>query len=317
MKRLHRCLPLTLLLASSAAHASFFFFSIPIPGGKAKPGELCVSASTKVGDVKTNANGNTLTIRKLSGTSSECKQDGLPILAVGEYGASTTFSSKAGIGLPDDYKPESLTEFQKYSGVLLVARKKSTNATLRVTAIKSEIVSDVDTYAANLEKYYSTQMDDAKPSAIETIVVNDLPARRCSIDGKVRNVYGTRVTYLITILQGSDEIVLVEAWAPSARYAEVQPELQHAAYTVVGVHPPAPVPPRVGAQAAATAGGAPGASAGQEGDHSGVTGDVESRVGPSSGIPEQRLKALNQLLKDGLINQQEYDAKRAEIIKSM
>jgi hypothetical protein len=328
MQEIRALLVLMLLLSPFDAQASFFFFLFPT-GGKASPGELCVAASTKVGDVKTNANGSSLTIKKLSGTSSRCQKDGLPMLALGEYAASTTFSPKAGVDLPNGYEPEPLTDYQKYTGILLVAKNKSTNASLRVSAVKSELVSDLDTYAGNLKKYFAGQMDDAKSSDIETTVVNRLPARRYSIDGKVRNLFGTRVTYLLTILQGADEVVLVDAWAPSAKYQQLQPELRHIAESVVGVKPPSTVPPRAGSQSAAAAAAPDGnavsavpvalaSPAGtQESDKSAAKGGADSPAGASSDSPEQRLRRLSELLKEGLISQQEYDAKKAEILKAM
>jgi len=336
MKTIRASLLAVLLFSAFDAKAVFIPFIIPF-SIKAKPGDLCVTTSTKVGDVKTSPNGSTITIKSISGSSGHCKDPALPILAHGEYAASTTFSDKAGLDIPKGYDVESLTDMQKFGGGVLMAKNRSTDAGIYVTALKGELISDLDTYAANVKTNMTTRVDDAKQSAIETLVINGLPARRFSTDGKVKNIFGTRYTYLMTIMQGADEVVAVNVWAPTVRYETLRAELQHVAETINGLNPPNSIAPdsKSGAIPPAplavtdvkpvpatppvppAAEPAPAPASRQDGDKSTATSEGKPALSPSTDTPENRLRRLNQLFAEGLITQDEYEAKKAEILKTM
>ena len=95
----------SLALASSNANAWFFFW-FPIPtGGGTTSDNTCVAETVKEGDTTNSTNGNIAKVVKLSGTSSRCKEPSMPILATVDYTSAVSFTSKAGIELPDKFKP--------------------------------------------------------------------------------------------------------------------------------------------------------------------------------------------------------------------
>ena len=289
----------------------FFFFTVP---KKAQAGDMCYPTTAKVGDVQTSANGATITIVSISGTSSLCNNSARPILAKTTYKESTTFSSKAGLDLPEGYTPDALNEVQEFNGALLHATNKSNDSYVAVSAVRGEIISDFDRYTENLRAGVAgagKNLNNATVGDLQKLTINGLPARQYTVTGDLKNLYGTSITFLVTVLQGSDEVVLVESWCPTKKYEKNSPEFIHISQSIVGIagNPNAPVDAqRVGE-----------GGAGQKISDSGHSPDGASTGNSplSASNSEERLKQLNDLLKQGLINQGEYDAKKAEILKTL
>lgn len=226
-----------LAIASSPAKAYFFLFFIPgqaLETIEGKKGQNCVSPAMKVGDQIRSVNGDILTVKSLSGTSVRCKQPERPILAELEFTASATFSAKAGIELPGSFKPKQLNNIQRFNGGLLFAKDDASDIGIYISSVRRDFV-DLDTYASNLQAKQSKSLDDVKQSDIEHLKLNNMDARRFVIDGKVKNLFGTRYTTVSTVLQGDNEVVLVEAWTPTSKYEKQKAELNHFAGSVVGL----------------------------------------------------------------------------------
>lgn len=89
--------------------------------------------------------------------------------------------------------------------------------------------------------------------------------------------------------------------------------------------PPAPVPPPATTAGAGTRGGrstgapksAPGGVAPKAGATAPPAPKAATDAAKPKGTPAERLKSLNELFKQGLITQSEYDKKKAEILKEM
>jgi hypothetical protein len=112
-------------------------------------------------------------------------------------------------------------------------------------------------------------------------------------------------------LQGSDEVVLVESWCPTKKYAKNSPEFIHISQSIVGIAGNQNA--RVDAQKADEG------SADQKANASGHSpeGASTGNSPPSASNPGERLKQLNNLLEQGLIDHAEYDAKKAEVLKTL
>lgn len=243
-----------LILACTSTNACawwFFFFPIPSGGSGRSGGDICVASSAKVGDTSRSANGNVVTIKELSGTSSRCKKPELPVLAKVEFTASE-FSSKAGINLPDGYTPQSLTDIQKFNGALLMAKNNATDSGIFITSAKRDVISDVPTFAAKVRENQTKTLDDAEQSDIEQLTINGMKAWRFETNGKVKNLFGTRYTYLITILEGDSEVVSINAWTRTNRYEIEKADMKQLASNVTGLTAPAPQEEKVPLSAADT-----------------------------------------------------------------
>ena len=296
----------SLLTVSMNANAIFFlFFTVP---KKAQAGDMCYPTTAKVGDVQTGA---TITIISISGTSSLCNNSARPILAKTTYKESTTFSSKAGLDLSEGYTPDALNEVQEFNGTLLHATNKSNESYVSVSTVRGEIISDFDHYVENLRAGSGKNLNNTKVGDLQKLTINGLPARQYTINGDLKNLYGTSMTFLVTVLQGSDEVVLIQSWCPTRKYAKNSPEFIHISQSIVGIagNPNAPVDAQKVGEG----------SADQKASDSGHSPNGASTGNSplSASNSEERLRQLNDLLRQGLINQAEYDAKKAEVLKTL
>jgi hypothetical protein len=306
---LQLALLVSLLTVSMNANAVFFlFFTVP---KKAQAGDMCYPTTAKVGDVQTSANGATITIISISGKSSLCSDPGRPILVKTTYKESTTFSSKAGLDLPEGYTPDALTEVQQFNGTLLHASNKSNDSYLSVSTVRGELISDFDHYAENLRAGAGKNLNNTKVGDLQKLTISGLPAHQYTVTGELKNLFETRLTFLVTVLQGSDEVVLIQSWCPTGKYAKNSPEFIHISQSIVGIagKPNA----QVDAQKVGEGSGDQKTSDSGHSPNGGNAGNTPLTAANSA----ERLKQLNDLLKQGLINQAEYDAKKAEILKTL
>jgi hypothetical protein len=229
------------LAYSLNANAWFFVF---LPGsvtGKiadaitGAEGDICVSSSAIVGETFNSANGNVATIKSLSGTSSRCKQPELPIRAKVEFKMSSTFSSKAGINLPDGYKPKGITDLQRFNGMLLIALNSLNDTGVAVTTVKHDVISDMDTYVNNVRVKSLDSLDEPEQSATEELMIKGLKAWRYETKGKLKNLFGTRYTYVMTIIQGDNEVLALNSWCKTNEYEKYKDEIEGIAFGVEGI----------------------------------------------------------------------------------
>jgi hypothetical protein len=318
-----KILPLTFVLcmfASSNANAWFFFF-LPLPGSKSEPGDTCVAENRKVGDTIRSVNGNIATITVISGTSSRCKKPELPILATVDYSTSTTFSSKAGINLPDSYKAQALQQVQSFNGMLLYAKNNDVDSGVIIESVKRSVISDIPTYAKNLKTAKTKTLDDTEQSEIAELNINGMNAWQFETRGKLKNLFGTRYTYLTTVLEGDNEVIKMDVFAASSNYLAHSAELKQLAYSVTGIKatpletaasipPPGTPPPAIApVPPAAAQTSAPPVTSAATVTPTGATPVIEPAA--------DRLRDLNKLYKEGVITQKEFEDKKKEILKAM
>jgi len=320
---------LLLLLAANNANAFFFLF---IPGsmtGKitdaltGSEGENCVGPNAKVGDTIRLPNGNLSTVKSLSGTSSRCTQPEFPIRAMLTPKVTPTsdlnrYIAKAGIDLPSGWEPIELPERQRANGFFFGAKNSSLDAGLGLSARKREGIADMLTYFKSRRDDQISRLNDAQSGEIETLEINGRPAWRCEIRGTGKSS-GKEVTFMLTILDGGSEIVILNAWmnTPSP---ELRAELRRLAYNISGLdsQPADPVPPPTPtiAPASPPAVAPPPVPA--------APAPVMASTPPGSSTLNQvkksvaeRLSELNQLHKNGLITDDDYSAKKKEILQDL
>jgi hypothetical protein len=253
---------ISLLLASilacvpTGANAFFFFFYIPgSVTGKisdaltGSEGDQCVKATAKVGDVIKSPNGNTATIKSLSGKSSRCRNPELPIRALLVFNYS--FSSKAGIDVPDGFEQKPLTDIQRFNGNLLHAENSHNNTGFFV----SSRGRDASTDSAGIAQAIATRMigtlEEAKTANEEELTVNGLRAFRFEVVGKLKVLFHPRRTYVVTLLEAPQELLVINAWTPTDDYDKNKEVLRQLVYRVSGLNStadtPAIAPPPAGA----------------------------------------------------------------------
>ena len=232
---------------TTSAYAWFFFF---IPGSVTRTvgdaitgakGTMCVKEGIEVGHIFTSPNGNTAKVLSLSGTSSICKNPAQPIRADIEF--TYGFASKAGIDLSDDFKPTNLTDFERFNGFLLKATSNSIREHgIEIYATNKNPTLSVELMANNTEQKMlaNPKITELKSQNAELLPINGSPASRREITGKMKGVFGSKITWLYTILEGDNEFVGVIVYAPTDYFEQHREELQLYATRITGIRSTTP-----------------------------------------------------------------------------
>lgn len=76
-------------------------------------------------------------------------------------------------------------------------------------------VTDVQAFVISHRASQMSRLDDAVPSEVSTIEVGDRKAYRFEVHGTLK---GLHIVYLETIIEGTDQLVLVNAWTSAANF---------------------------------------------------------------------------------------------------
>ena len=237
------------------ANAWFFFF---LPGSATRSigdaitgakGNICVKDTAQVGDVITSPNtGDTAKIISLSGTSSICQQPSLPIRAELEF--TFNFSPKAGVELTDEYEPTPISDLDRFNGWILKVKSKSqNNQGIQIVSYQRKPTLEIAQMANNIETKATNNpnLKDAVSKNAEKLTINGMPAIRFEITGTLKGLFGSQETYLYTILQGDNEILVINTYAPTDKFDAVKPEFLALATKITGISASPPVISQVSA----------------------------------------------------------------------
>jgi len=250
----------TLALFFSTSSMAWFFF---IPGSltsaisdaiTGEEGYHCVSRTTQVGDRIQTGSGPGI-VKSLSGESSRCATnlnkpirallipaEGLPATvakgADSKSPAATKASSNAQLELSDDWQQRPLQAGQDPKVIVLFAVNKTTNTALTLGTIKRSELGDVAVFAKTRQVGLAGNLNDAKLGSIESITVGQLPAWRYTVTGNSKRGNQSSWTYMVTIYEGRDEVIIVNTWTTSANFELQQAEMHKIENGLTGVAPP-------------------------------------------------------------------------------
>lgn len=260
----------------------------------------CVRSGTKAGDVITSTAGNIAKVRSIAGASPLCIDPILPLQA--DIVFLNPLSQVFKVQIPADYVPIPLNELQLFNGTLLVAESKtSDNLGVVIDAIVRPATLSLASLANNLEKIQISQMQDARSQNPEQLRINGMNAIRFEVAGKLKGLYEQPETYQITLIEADKQFIRVSAYAPTNLYPQQKAAMQKIATTISGVEPPR-TPSTPSTQSVPVIMPTP----------AGVNIDSKNTRSPA-----QRLEDLKGLLKKGLITQEDYDSKKADILKNL
>jgi len=226
------------LLLSSSANAWFFF----IPGGliskigdgiSGAEGENCVKADAKVGDVIRSLNGNTAKIKSLSGTSSRCTNQDLPIRALIEY--TSIFQTKAKLNVPDEFEQKPLTDTETFQGNFLKGLNPYNKTGLFAATRKRDTVPDLNALLRTIAEGQVKRLEDATSGNDEQTQLNGMRVWRFEVTGKLKGIFGQRYTYLYTMIEGDEEYILITAWSPVDDFPKAKETFNKISASVSGI----------------------------------------------------------------------------------
>jgi hypothetical protein len=256
------------LSASFASSAMAWFFFIPgsLTGAIAdaitgEEGFHCVARSVQVGDRIKTSTGPGI-VKSLSGESSRCSTNlNKPIRALlipaadipnptakvdKAAGPSTTpapaanvkASSNAQLELSDDWVQRPLQPGQDPKLIVLFAFNKTTNTALTLGTIKRSDLGDVSVFARTRQATLAGNLLDAKLGPIESLKVGDLPAWRYTVSGNSKRESHLPWTYMVTIYEGRDEVIIVNTWTSTSNFELQQAEMHKIENGLTGVAAP-------------------------------------------------------------------------------
>lgn len=313
MKKLCAFIFITGTCVSFNAHAWFFFF---IPGSvvskisdsvTGSEGDNCVGQQAQVGDPIRLPNGAVMTVKSLSGTSARCSDPNLPIRALLELRTSVPASNtsvstmvaaattEARIDLPDGWEPGPLTDRLKANGAVLSTTNKTTGSGLLLGSYRRAGITDMATYAKTISAGIVNLLQDGAQSPMTPLTINGVSAWQIEISGKTTARIpitiipeGTPVTFLLTIYEGSKEIVRLNSWTYTANFSNQKEELQRIANSLTGLALPTTAQTK-----------------------------TESAPNPAQSDAASRLSVLKSLLDKELITKDDYETKKQAILNSM
>jgi len=250
----------------SSAMAWFFFIPGSLTGaiGDAITGDEgfhCVARSVQVGDRIKTSTGPGI-VKSLSGESIRCSTNlNKPIRALlipaadipnttakvdkasspstsPAPAATVTASSSAQLELSDDWVRRPLQPGQDPKVIVLFAFNKTTNTALTLGTIKRSELGDVSVFARTRQATLAGNLLDAKLGPIESLTVGELPAWRYTVSGNSKRESHLPWTYMVTIYEGRDEVIIVNTWTSTFNFELQQTEMHKIENGLTGVASP-------------------------------------------------------------------------------
>lgn len=278
-----------------SAHAWFFIYiptSLLSKVGEAisgAEGDHCVSESTAVGSRVRLANGTTVQVKSLSGTSSRCTDPSKPIRAMLEPIQAKT--SEAKLELPDSWEAKPLSDKMKAGGTVFNAGDKTTDSGLIFNTYDRAKYGSIQEFAKSKEAALQSVLTESSASQMTPMKINGVNAYRFEVSGRLKT--GQKISYLSTVYDGQSEIIFLNIFTSEANYKNQHKTFVQISNSLTGI------------------GGAEGApSSGQTMSRSDISDN-------SGGNRKQKLVELKGMFDEGLITKDEYDQKRADILRGM
>jgi Short C-terminal domain len=289
--------------ASFSANAWFFFW-LPTGalGGSStgSGGSNCVGSTVRVGD-SVIYNGQRMKVVSLSGVSSGCSDPSMPIRAslVVDATPIQAATTQAKLELPDSWVQTPMPASMRAAYGIMMATNTSINSSLQLFSIQNNKVTDpnIENWVNSMMMRQYATLGNPTRTPINKVVINGSQAWQSEVEGD--NKDGGRFTHLKTIYTGQNEMVLLSIDTEASNFPQHREELYKIAASMTGLTPQTKIDSVVG---------------GNFSSNSSLTG--KSSPVQSSTDATKRLINLKSMLDKGLITQQDYDAKKAEILKS-
>lgn len=213
-------------------------------------GTHCVGANAKVGDTIRLPGDGRATVKSLSGTSVRCTNPEMPIRALLEFPDSNSARAssrsvaqsstnpnpanvKASLSLPDGWERRPLSDSQVTNGAIFVAINRTTDTGVLFMVNKRQGIGDLMEFAKSKGAAQASQLADAQQHQISEITVNGKRAMRFDVSGTLKS--GVKITYMMTMLEGTEEIAIVYTWTSTANYENQRDNMGQLAGRVAGI----------------------------------------------------------------------------------
>jgi hypothetical protein len=142
-------------------------------------------------------------------------------------------AAKVTIALPIGWEKKDLTENMAKGGGSVFATNKALDTGLLLSVASKQGVSDLMAYAFSKRSKAEDAVLNGQSSDIKIIEVNGRQAFQFEVAGFVKG--GVKITYLYTLIVGTEQIAVVNVWAKSTDYAANKGLLESMASKIAGL----------------------------------------------------------------------------------
>jgi hypothetical protein len=132
-----------------------------------------------------------------------------------------------------DLKP--LTDAQKYVNMVFHAVNRAADIGVFVSADSHSDIKDMMTYVTTKRANQEGRLDDAKSTDITQISVAGRPAYRFEVSGNLKTGKKLAITYSTTIIEGTDQIIILNGWTGSSNFPLRKATIEDLAARVKGI----------------------------------------------------------------------------------
>jgi hypothetical protein len=239
MKLFIRISLVSLFLFANSAHAFFFI----IPTGKISDlltgaeGDNCVTNATKIGDKIILAGGKVGEVKSLSGTSTRCTNQALPIRALIEPVEMPVVETAYTYNPMPGYESTPLNDANRFNRAVAIGAQKDTKSGYSIFSIQKHTITNINVSAEQKKGSMITQMLEPIQGPIKPIIINGIPALQFEIEGAYKD--GSDGKFLVTLFDGQDEVIFVTLYTKIENYPTKKPEFMALLNSSGGIIPAA------------------------------------------------------------------------------
>ena len=226
--------------------------------------------------------------------------------------------SKANFNIPDGFERRDVSDFQRYSGILVLTSSGDKKKGITVISRARDISSDAAAIANATEKEITLAVVDGKTNNAGKIKVNEMDAWRFEVEGKNKGIFGQKYTYMVTVIEGDKEYVVINSWSLTDNFDKEKEEFKKISDSVSGIKEvnttAAVIVPAIGITPTQAIVEAPLNKEASVTPKEVLANEVTKTQGDSA---SKKLIDLHKLFKDGVINQNDFETKKQELLKTM
>jgi hypothetical protein len=141
-------------------------------------------------------------------------------------------ANQLSLALPPGFAMQPLPDAMKSQGATLFAVNRTLEVGFLVIPVRHEGISDLMAFAMTKRAGQADKLKDATFTDVSRLEVGGRKAARYSATGTYNNV---KVTYVVTLIEGREQIVIVSAWAGATNAQQQMSVLEGLADSVSGV----------------------------------------------------------------------------------
>jgi hypothetical protein len=142
-------------------------------------------------------------------------------------------ATKVRLNLPAGWEQKALTDKLASSGALAYATNRTTDTAAVLMAAKREGITDLMTYAVSRRAAQANNLADVRQSEVTQVEVNGKRGMRFDVTGALKN--GVKVTYQITLVEGTTDIGILSVWTTAAGYEQQRAAMEQLAVNISGL----------------------------------------------------------------------------------